>query len=168
MQVSRAVCLELEFEVAIKQLSTIRCTAESSLEALIKDLHVSSKLDFHPCTMEVVDVLYGLNASHQDDAIVALVYRLHKRGSLYDHVNELRILGPGGTVELATALEIMLGMISGLRHMHECNMVHCDVKEANILISDDGQYIISDYGLSCETGAKSHIGCTFEYAAPEV
>jgi serine/threonine protein kinase len=168
MQVSKAVCLQHDdFEVAIKQLCTVQCTAESSREALVKDLHVSAELSSHPRIMEVVDVLYDVHATHNDASIVALVYKLHKCGSLHDHVG-YRTFSPGSAVALPTALEVMLDVMSGLRHMHGRNIVHCDIKEGNILISDDRRYIVSDYGLSCNKGGMSHMGCTFEYAAPEV
>jgi serine/threonine protein kinase len=62
----------------------------------------------------------------------------------------------------------MMDVVCGLRHMHSRGVAHCDVKEANVLVTDDSRCIVSDYGLTCTYGAQCHLGCTFEYTAPEV
>lgn len=35
----------------------------------------------------------------------------------------------------------------GLKHLHDNNMVHMDIKPANVLIGLDGLYKIADFGL---------------------
>ena len=59
-----------------------------------------------------------------------------------------------------------------LRHAHDRGIIHRDIKPANILLLDDGQVKVSDYGIahffggSRLTDANMVIG-TIEYMAPE-
>lgn len=45
------------------------------------------------------------------------------------------------------ATNCLIQLVNGLREMHEINMLHRDMKPANVFI-EDGQYLIGDYGLS--------------------
>jgi serine/threonine protein kinase len=46
------------------------------------------------------------------------------------------------------AERIMVQVCDGLTHMHERGLVHRDVKPANLLIADDGEVRLIDFGLS--------------------
>lgn len=44
----------------------------------------------------------------------------------------------------------LLGQLSaGLAHAHKNNVVHCDLKPSNILVDDQGQIKIADFGIAC-------------------
>ncbi|KAL5521151.1 hypothetical protein ACEPAG_9073 [Sanghuangporus baumii] len=45
-------------------------------------------------------------------------------------------------------LPLILGTIRGIAHLHSLGIVHGDIKARNILISDDGQPLLSDFGLT--------------------
>ncbi|KAL2333542.1 hypothetical protein Fmac_014755 [Flemingia macrophylla] len=45
-------------------------------------------------------------------------------------------------------------IVEGLNHVHQNGFVHCDIKLHNILVFDDGQVKIADFGLAKEAGAK--------------
>ena len=45
-------------------------------------------------------------------------------------------------------------IIEGLKHVHENGFVHCDIKLQNILVFDNGQVKISDFGLAKEKGER--------------
>jgi serine/threonine protein kinase len=168
VQVSSATCCQYGGAVAIKLLSSQACTEQTSREGLVKDLRVWQALGPSARTMTVVDALFEWNAPHTDEHLIGLVFALYKRGSLHDCANAIRMAVPGGAVDVPTALHVMMDVVCGLRHMHSRGVVHCDVKEGNVLVGDDSRCIVSDYGLSCTYGAQCHVGCTFEYAAPEV
>ncbi|OIW18795.1 hypothetical protein TanjilG_13547 [Lupinus angustifolius] len=72
-------------------------------------------------------------------------------------------------------IKILLGTAKALSYLHEAiepKIVHRDIKSSNILIDDDFNAKISDFGLAKLLGAgKSHITTqvmgTFGYVAPE-
>eukprot|EP00245_Coleochaete_scutata_P008484 TRINITY_DN2591_c0_g2_i1.p1 TRINITY_DN2591_c0_g2~~TRINITY_DN2591_c0_g2_i1.p1 ORF type:complete len:361 (-),score=63.13 TRINITY_DN2591_c0_g2_i1:723-1805(-) len=78
----------------------------------------------------------------------ALVYDYMANGSLQDALNGWR-----GEPRLSWAIsfEILLGTARGLRFLHdECNprIIHRDIKPANILIDDQLQARLADFGLA--------------------
>lgn len=63
---------------------------------------------------------------------------------------------------------------SGLAYLHEHvpQIIHRDIKPANVLIDDNGNYAITDFGISAEMGgsdleSEDETGGTFAYMAPE-
>ena len=43
---------------------------------------------------------------------------------------------------------IMYNLLTGLKQMHEAGMVHRDIKPANLLVDENCQVKIADFGLS--------------------
>lgn len=80
---------------------------------------------------------------------------------------------------IETLILIALEMARGLEYIHQKNVAHNDVKPENIMISDEGQVIYIDFGLSCVSpcflyenchnlcGIKP-VGITLLYVAPEL
>jgi len=75
--------------------------------------------------------------------------------------------------DLGEVLRISHGILSGLSAAHELNLVHRDLKPANVLIGDDGEIKLMDFGLAKSQTCVEDItksGATvgsFRYMAPE-
>jgi tetratricopeptide (TPR) repeat protein len=77
-----------------------------------------------------------------------------------------------GRLPVARALKIARQVASGLVAAHEAGVVHRDLKPPNIMIDDDGNAVIMDFGIarSVDTGASTVAGMvvgTLAYMAPE-
>lgn len=53
-----------------------------------------------------------------------------------------------GPLDLLIATSIAKDIASGLTHAHANNIVHCDIKPHNILMTDDGHAKITDFGIA--------------------
>ncbi|MBQ6296789.1 MAG: Stk1 family PASTA domain-containing Ser/Thr kinase [Selenomonadaceae bacterium] len=53
-----------------------------------------------------------------------------------------------GALDILTATRIAKDIASGLTHAHANNIVHCDIKPHNILMTDDGHAKITDFGIA--------------------
>jgi serine/threonine protein kinase len=69
---------------------------------------------------------------------------------------------------------VLIGILSGLEHLHRNNVIHRDLKPANILIDEDTSIPtpkIIDFGISKELGREETVASmvvgTAEYMAPE-
>ncbi len=49
---------------------------------------------------------------------------------------------------LSTVLKIAKDVACGMNYLHKINIIHRDLKAANILIDDTGKVKISDFGVS--------------------
>lgn len=75
-----------------------------------------------------------------------LVYEYMNRGSL-----DQTLFGKGPVLEWQERFRIALGTARGLAYLHsgcEPKIIHCDVKPENILLHDNSQVKITDFGLS--------------------
>jgi len=75
--------------------------------------------------------------------------------------------------EHVNRLQLMVSIAEGLSYLHSHKIVHGDIKPANLLIDQNGQACLSDFGLSkvldggCRGTAAGNIGSA-RYQAPEL
>nr|GMC65913.1 probable serine/threonine-protein kinase Cx32, chloroplastic [Ipomoea batatas] len=110
-----------------------------------------------------------------EDNELLLVYEYMQKGSLENHL--FRILGVGATEALSwdLRLNIAIGAARGLAFLHtsETKVIYRDFKASNILLDENYNAKISDFGLAKlgPSGENSHVTTrvlgTHGYAAPE-
>jgi serine/threonine protein kinase len=128
-----ATDLQLAAEIVVKKMLKSDFTdideyfTESSL------LHLSN----HP---NVVPIYYAC----QDNEHVYLAMPYFKNGSLKKRMQE-HPLSNRETIVWSTQV------LSGLHNIHSKNLIHFDVKPDNILFSDRGEALLSDFGLTKQT-----------------
>jgi serine/threonine protein kinase len=60
----------------------------------------------------------------------------------------LRQASDNGGIDEIRSWKFVVELVSGLRHLHQNNIVHLDLKPANILVSNNGGLRIADFGLA--------------------
>lgn len=77
----------------------------------------------------------------------------------------------GRRVEMEDACRLITAMCRGLRHAHNAGVIHRDIKPANVLIDDEANPKIVDFGLARpldNTHTGGRVYGTKGYTAPEV
>jgi serine/threonine protein kinase len=68
--------------------------------------------------------------------------------TLADWIQTRNANAPPPKSRAGPAIQIFTQLLHGMAHVHEKNIVHRDLKPANIFVSQDGRFLIGDFGLS--------------------
>ena len=113
-----------------------------------------------------------LRPTHFDcwDRMPYLIMPLIKNGSAFKYIAE------GKSMPEDECWKLLHDVAAGLAYLHEKTppLIHQDIKPDNILIDDEGRYLITDFGISARVrstirGAKAQeqSGGTLAYMGPE-
>ncbi|KIJ65968.1 hypothetical protein HYDPIDRAFT_110083 [Hydnomerulius pinastri MD-312] len=118
-------------------------------------------------TLKHVNIMpfLGITNDMTRNSAPSLVSPYYKNGNLKKYVTSKRLKD-------GQKMDLLCQIAGGLAYLHTCNVVHGDIKPGNILINDEGQAVLADFGLSRVlevTGftTKSVPG-TIRYMAPEL
>ncbi len=132
-EVYRAKDVRLSREVALKVLSIERVPSAESRQRFLQEAQAASQLN-HPNIVIIYDI-----GSQDDLDYIAMEY---VRGKTLDNVI------PRGGFRLSPMLRYAIPIADGLSRAHAANVVHRDLKPANIMVGDDGQVKLLDFGLA--------------------
>ena len=78
----------------------------------------------------------------EENGTAYYVMNYHANGSLQEYVKK------NGALPEAKALNYTRQLCDALRHIHANNILHLDVKPSNIMIDNDGNPVLIDFGIS--------------------
>ncbi|MEU6051177.1 serine/threonine-protein kinase [Streptomyces xanthochromogenes] len=148
--------------VAVKELQLGRVPPSERQELLVRaarEARHAARLRDHPHIVTVYDVI-------EVDAATWIIMRLVEGHSLAE---QLRMNGP--LTETRTRA-IAQALLDALRFVHEADITHRDVKPANIMLTPQGNVLLTDFGIAVDradtrlTRTDLVIG-TPGYTAPE-
>jgi serine/threonine-protein kinase len=133
----------LDRPVAVKVLHARLAEDPAFLERFKAEAMASARLT-HPNIVNVFD-------TGADGATVYIVMEMFEGETLRD------LLANQGPLEPEHAASITIQVLNGLQFAHEHDLIHRDVKPANVLVAPDGRVKVTDFGI-----AKAAYGGTAE------
>ena len=124
----------LDRNVAIKVLRGDLANDEKFVRRFQREALSASSLA-HPNIVEMYDV-------GEDDGTYYIVMEY------VDGKTLKQLLKKRGNLTLSEAIDIMSQLTDGMAHAHDSYIIHRDLKPQNIMIKDDGQIKITDFGIA--------------------
>ena len=150
--------LILDRDVAIKILRGDLSGDEKFVRRFQREALAASSLS-HPNIVEMYDV-------GEDKGMYYIVMEYVKGVTLK------QLLKKRGALTLSECIDIMLQLTDGISHAHASYIIHRDIKPQNIMIQDNGEIKITDFGIAIAlnntqmTQTNSIMG-SVHYLAPE-
>ncbi|MBU7216449.1 Stk1 family PASTA domain-containing Ser/Thr kinase [Staphylococcus gallinarum] len=148
----------LDRNVAIKAIRIPPGEKEATIKRFEREVHNLSQLS-HNNIVNVFDVT-------ENDENFFLVMEYIKGPTLAEYIQQHKPL------DLQTVISFTKQIIDGIKHAHETQIVHRDIKPQNILVADDLTLKILDFGIAkalSETTMTqtNHVLGTVQYLSPE-
>ena len=126
----------LDRRVAIKILRGDLANDEKFIRRFQREALSASSLS-HPNIVEMYDV-------GEDNGNYYIVMEYVEGKTLKQYMKKRA----NGRLTITEAIDIMLQLTDGIAHAHDSYIIHRDLKPQNIMIQDDGQIKITDFGIS--------------------
>lgn len=148
-EVYRAFDTFLNREVAVKILRAQYTDDEGFISRFRQEAQSAARL-IHPNIVNVYDV-------GRDDDAYYIIMEYVKGRTLKKMISEVGPLDP------MTAVIIAHGIASALKHAHSRGIIHCDIKPHNILLDENNNPKVADFGI-----ARAITTATMTYTASVV
>eukprot|EP00002_Diphylleia_rotans_P029536 TRINITY_DN6018_c0_g3_i1.p1 TRINITY_DN6018_c0_g3~~TRINITY_DN6018_c0_g3_i1.p1 ORF type:complete len:491 (-),score=113.16 TRINITY_DN6018_c0_g3_i1:359-1831(-) len=159
-KVKRAVNVETKAEVAVKIVDRKQLVADDMETELARELASMKRIS----SRHVVALLDEIYTPEK----VYIFMELMKGGKLFDRI------ASDGKLKEAVARKYFKHLITGLEACHRLNICHRDLKPENLLLDENDNLKLSDFGFSCCTTSKGGEASlsvaygTLSYMAPEM
>jgi serine/threonine protein kinase len=87
-------------------------------------------------------------------------------GSVYDYLHKQK-----GVFKLPTLFKVAIDICKGMSYLHQNNIIHRDLKAANLLMDENEVVKVADFGVArvkAQTGVMTAETGTYRWMAPEV
>lgn len=149
----------LDRDVAVKILSG-DLSQEEDARRFTNECRAVGRLSANPHVIDIYE------AGVTTRSLGYLVMPYCRNGSLAD------LLGQRGPLPPMAVVDVGIALASALQAAHDQGIIHRDVKPENVLVSDHGRPLLSDFGVAAMSDVQgrftSSIAFSRTHAAPEV
>lgn len=153
--------IQLQRKVAIKDL--INQPQNENVNHALNEARLLARVN-HSNIIQIYNII-----DENNQISLVMEYFASKTLSQFQQENHLTLI---------QKLALLQQLAAGLAHAHKNNVVHCDLKPSNILVNEQGQLKITDFGIAClttqedyhkkgaEQSQQSEYGC-LQFMSPE-
>jgi serine/threonine protein kinase len=120
--------------VAVKRVLSYRADSPGALQRFRREAQAVASLD-HPNILPIYEV------SESEDGLPFFSMKFAEKGSLHENAASLRD-------QPRKCVELMAKVARAVEYAHSRGVLHRDIKPGNILLSDQGEPLVSDFGLA--------------------
>ena len=157
--VYRGQQVTLDRPVAIKVLLA-DLEEEGQVRRFTNECRILGRLGLHKHVVDVYD------AGVTDEGRPYIVMKFYGGGTLADRLKAT------GSLPAADVVSIGVKMAAALQAAHDIGVIHRDVKPDNVLVDDDGEPVLTDFGVAAVADAAgaytSSVAFSRAHVAPEV
>ena len=143
---------------ALKVIDKSILKNDEEIKNIINEVKIMNELD-SPNLLKLV-------TNFEDENNIYIILPLCENGQLYDLIHKSK-----KKVKNIYIKKYLYQTIKAINELHKKKIIHRDIKPENILIDNQDNALLSDYGIAthCKEGEKRKTYCgTDEYLAPEV
>lgn len=144
-------------EVAIKVLKPERINADMQKE-FAQEVFIMRKVRHK-------NVVQFIGACTKPPSL-CIVTEFMSGGSIYDYLHKHK-----GTFKLPSLIKVALDVSKGMNYLHQNNIIHRDLKAANLLMDENEVVKVADFGVArvkTQSGVMTAETGTYRWMAPEV
>ncbi|KAM1760828.1 hypothetical protein ACFX12_003664 [Malus domestica] len=144
-------------EVAIKVLKP-ECVNPDMLKDFAQEVYIMRKVR-HKNVVQFI----GACTKHPS---LCIVTEYMSGGSVYDYLHKQK-----GVFKLPSLLKVAIDVFKGMTYLHQNNIIHRDLKAANLLMDENEVVKVADFGVArvnSQSGVMTSETGTYRWMAPEV
>ena len=133
----------LSIDKTLNSICAVKLLSQNniSIDDRLFEAQIGNRL-VHP---NVVNIKYAdvISFGSPIETVVAIAMPFYKNKSVTSQLNSQNFL------DTKRAIKCLIDVLRGLEYLHENGYYHCDIKPNNILVGDHGEYVLTDYGITC-------------------
>ncbi|EER97120.1 serine/threonine-protein kinase STY17 [Sorghum bicolor] len=144
-------------DVAIKVLKPERINADMQRE-FAQEVYIMRKVRHK-------NVVQFIGASTKPPNL-CIITEFMSSGSVYDYLHKHK-----GVFKLPALVGVAMDVSKGMNYLHQNNIIHRDLKTANLLMDENGTVKVADFGVArvkAQSGVMTAETGTYRWMAPEV